>query len=63
MPEVIDKSVEELRQCLDNWSTKTSKNKRKKKKDKEKNLDTESEVFTAEVEPMGKTIIILVWKF
>lgn len=49
-------SVETLKECLDNWSTKTTKNKRKKIKEKEFNNDAKvkNENFTAEVEVLGR---------
>lgn len=60
MNEMCGNSVEDLRICLDNWSTKTTKNKRKKKKGKERNenIDNKVEVFTAEVETLGNKYII-----
>lgn len=53
--DVFDKSVEDLKQCLDNWSTKTTKTKRKKKKEKETIDDAEikKDDFTAEIEKLG----------
>lgn len=56
MDEISDKSIENLRESLDNWSTKTTKNKRKKKKGKENddNPKEQGDGFTADVEVLGK---------
>lgn len=52
---IFDKSVEDLRECLDNWSTTTTKNKRKKKKEKEiiGESDIKEDDFTANIEKLG----------
>lgn len=48
-------SVDTLKECLDNWATKTTKSKRKKIKEKDFNKDIymKNEKFTAEVEVLG----------
>lgn len=45
-----------LRDCLDSWSTTTSKNKRKKKRENKTINDCEinQESFTADIEKLGK---------
>lgn len=61
-----DKSVENLRECLDNWSTKTTKNKRKKKKgkeeDDEESIKEQGDGFKAEIEVLGKLSLEILCK-
>lgn len=51
--ETAIESVDDLRECLDSWSTKTTKNKKKKRKDAVENKEYKSETFSAEIEVLG----------